>query len=77
MSPRDQWIFTLPCDCPVGVMEGTEARDEEEAWEEMYEPHEGEEARERGVQVRLISFNEYTTDYYPQMSQQCTHGAGW
>lgn len=76
MSARDQWIFTWPCDCPVGVMEGSEARTAEKAMKEMY-PGSRERVRayDRGVTARLIPFSVYEERYFERMfpSYTCPH----
>jgi hypothetical protein len=75
MPDRDQWILTGPCGCPFGVMEGTVARNEGEAFAEMYDYNRSQmrDARDRGMEIKLISFEEYTNKYYDQMFEPCPH----
>jgi hypothetical protein len=72
---RDQWILTGPCGCPFGVMEGDEADQEDKAFLEMYDyrPEQVASAKQRGMQMRLISFEQYTNEYYDQMHHPCPH----
>lgn len=74
MPQRDQWILTGPCGCPFGVMEGYLARDENEALVEFYEVSGAiRRARDRGMKVTLISFEEYTEKFYDLMHETCPH----
>jgi hypothetical protein len=72
---RNQWILTAPCGCPMGVMEGTIAKNEAQAFDEMYDSSERhiEEAKARGMEMKLISFEEYTDKYYDMMFDPCPH----
>lgn len=74
MPERDQWILTGPCGCPFGVMEGYLARDEAEALAEFYETRTRiRDARDRGMEVHLISFEECTSKFYDRMHETCPH----
>lgn len=75
MADRDpQWLLIGPCGCPFGVMEGYLAANETEAFAEMYDDAESiSAAQRRGMETRLIPFEEYIRDYYDAMHAPCPH----
>jgi hypothetical protein len=73
---RTQWIFLRPCGCPVGVMEGSAARVEYDAWREFYDTAKAiRAAQSDGIRVQSVSHDTYLKDFAPKMltSQTCSH----
>jgi hypothetical protein len=73
---RTQWIFIESCGCPFGVLEGSAARTEEDAWHSFYEvPPAIQEAQTRGVRVEHVPHAAYVQHVYPKMlgSYTCPH----
>jgi hypothetical protein len=59
-------------------MEGYLASNETDAMMEMFDgsPKRELRARREGMTARLISFEIYTSTYYPKMTINCTHRTG-
>lgn len=75
-AERRHWVFLRACGCPFGLVEqGRWAQDEDAAWDSMYDSR-GEEraARARGVRAEFVDHATYERDFYPRMTQKCTHG---
>lgn len=74
---RTQWIFRHACGCPFGLLEGSCAATEYDAWKFFYERvRDIRKAQERGVTVERLSHERYVADVYPKMrtDYQCPHG---
>lgn len=72
---RTQFVFTDPCGCPFGLVEGSYAKTEDGAWDIIADSRAEERAmRNRGVRVEHVSHDEYVERFYPRMTQRCTHG---
>jgi hypothetical protein len=74
---RTQWVFMEACGCPFGVLEGSCAADEIDAWMDFYDDNRQEirKARERGIQVEHVSHDGYVKYFSPKMQSEyaCPH----
>jgi hypothetical protein len=75
-AERRHWIFLHRCGCPFGLVEeSTFYKAEDDAWDAMYDTRtEERQARANGVRVELVDHATYERDFYPRMTQRCTHG---
>lgn len=78
---RHHYVFVARCGCPIGLVERREGpkavncTTEDQAWDRMYDTRaEEREARARGVRVELVDHSTYVREFYPKMTQACTHG---
>ena len=82
---RTQWVFRLPCGCPVGLVEGTRivkqrpvtvaTLTEDEAWDRFADTRaEERDLRRRGVVAEHMSHARYSAEMYPLMLARCPHG---
>lgn len=72
---RTQFVFVLPCGCPIGLVEGSYAETEAGAWDILVPSYldERRRLRDRGVTVHHVTHDEYTAKYYPLMGAGCNH----
>lgn len=73
---RTQWVFLRACGCPFGVLEGSCAANEDDAWWEFFESaRRAQAARASGVTVEHVSHDGYVKHFYPKMlsSYTCPH----
>jgi hypothetical protein len=76
-ATRTQWVFRSACGCPLGVLEGDNARNEYEAWLEFYErKSEINKAIGSGITVQHMSHEEYCSETLPilRSTAPCPHG---
>jgi hypothetical protein len=75
---RTQWVFRYACGCPFGVLDGSCAETEFDAWDDFYDQRVGKvrAARRAGVTVEHMSHERYSAEVCPQMrtDYQCPHG---
>lgn len=77
LAPRTQFVLLDACGCPVGVQEGSTARDTRDAFYRLA----GEdwtrvrEWKAQGLRVIHISHGAYSRRYYPAMrsGRHCPH----
>lgn len=75
-ADRRHYVFTYRCGCPFGLVEeGTFCKSEDDAWDSMYDSR-AEERRYRaaGVTAVYVDHTTYEREFYPRMTQKCTHG---
>lgn len=75
-ADRRHWVFLHSCGCPFGLVEqGRRAKDEDAAWDSMYDTRAEERAaRSAGVRTEFVDHATYSRDFYPRMMQDCPHG---
>ncbi|WP_250029735.1 hypothetical protein [Paractinoplanes maris] len=75
-SERRHWIFIYRCGCPFGLVEeSTSYKSEDDAWDAIYDTRaEERQARAVGVRVEFVDHATYERDFYPHMTERCTHG---
>jgi hypothetical protein len=75
-ADRRHYVFLYRCGCPFGLVEeGRWCKTEDDAWSAMYETvPEYRAARAGGVWVRYVDHAIYEREFYPRMTQKCTHG---
>lgn len=65
---RSQWILLRPCGCAEGVLEGSEAANEDDAWAQFYDtPWIRQEAHKKGVRIIEVDHEVYVERYFKQM----------
>ena len=75
-SERRHWVFLYRCGCPFGLVEeGAFCKSEDDAWDSMYDDR-AEERRHRAARVTAVYVDHttYSREFYPRMTQTCTHG---
>jgi hypothetical protein len=75
---RTQWIFRRGCGCAFGLLEGSCAAIEYDAWKHFYERvREIRAAQARGVTVERMSHERYVAEVYPQLRGDvpCRHAS--
>jgi hypothetical protein len=72
---RTQWVFREACGCPLGVLEGSQAETEDDAWVEMYGHSDAAAWRARGVTAEHMPHDRYVADVCPMMMSgyRCPH----
>lgn len=75
VEPRHQFVFLYRCGCPLGLVEGSYAVDEDGAWD-VFTADRREERRFRaaGVTVVHVDHDTYSREFYPRLLTQCPHG---
>jgi hypothetical protein len=75
-AERRHWVFVYRCGCPFGLVEeSSNYKAEDDAWDAMYDTRaEERQARARGVRAEFVDHATYERDFYPRMTQKCTHG---
>lgn len=75
-ADRRHYIFLYRCGCPFGLVEeGAHCKSEDDAWDLMYDARPAERrARADGVRVQYVDHATYEREFYPRMTQRCTHG---
>ncbi|GAA0495056.1 hypothetical protein Ade02nite_19270 [Paractinoplanes deccanensis] len=75
-SERRHWVFLYRCGCPFGLVELSKFyKTEDDAWDGMFDTRSEERrARAAGVRVEYVDHATYSRDFYPRMTQDCTHG---
>lgn len=75
-AERRHYVFVYRCGCPFGLVEeGTFCKSEDDAWDQMFDER-AEERRYRaaGVKAVYVDHATYSREFYPRMTQDCTHG---
>lgn len=78
-SERRHWVFVYRCGCPFGLVEaallGEVEKAEDGAWDAMFDSRaEERRARNGGVRAEYVDHATYEREFYPRMTQKCTHG---
>lgn len=76
LAERTQFVLLNSCGCPLEVMEGSQAANEDDA---RWELAKGDGRtllmwHRRGLRVVHVSHDDYERDYYPLMMSSCPHG---
>lgn len=76
--PDQDWVFTNPCGCPIGVLVADRAPTLSKAWKGFFATQaERDRAMDRGVTVELMSHDRYVVEVSPKMGADytCPHAA--